>query len=50
LKVGRSTVYQLFNTRNFPVLKLGRKLLVRSDLLDRFLNDNFRAEDQEHYA
>ncbi len=47
LSAGRSMVYELFNSADFPAIRLGRKLLVRSDLLDCWLDESFRATNRE---
>jgi excisionase family DNA binding protein len=39
----RSTVYAMLKTQGFPAIRLGRKLLVRSDLLDRWPLENCSA-------
>lgn len=37
LGVGRNTIYQLFHAEGFPAVRIGKRLLVRQDLLDGWL-------------
>jgi len=36
----RALAYRLLNTQGFPVIRLGRRLLVREDSLNTWLKDN----------
>ena len=36
----RALAYRLFNTRGFPVIRLGKRVLVREDSLDKWLREN----------
>ena len=36
----RSMAYRLFNTQGFPVIRLGKRVLVREDSLDTWLREN----------
>lgn len=38
LGIGRSLAYQIFNRPDFPAIRLGRKLLVRVDRLDAWID------------
>jgi len=40
LRIGRVTAYQLVNTEGFPVLRLGRKILIPADGLKEWLSRN----------
>ena len=35
--LGRNSIYNLFNSIGFPSIRIGKKLLVRIDLLDEWL-------------
>ena len=37
LGIGRSTAYELVNRRDFPAIRVGRKLLIPRDAFDRWL-------------
>ena len=43
----RAAAYQLFNREDFPTVRIGRRLFVRSDRLMKWLEDheNERAAD-----
>jgi len=36
----RALAYRLFNTKGFPVIRLGKRLLVREDRLEEWLKEN----------
>ena len=38
--IGRNTIRQLVDWGKIPVLRIGRKILIRSDSLDRFIRIN----------
>lgn len=38
--IGRNTIRQLVNWEKLPVLRVGRKILIRSDSLDKFIGLN----------
>ena len=38
--IGRNTLRELISSRKIPVLRIGRKILIRTDTLERFLKVN----------
>lgn len=38
--IGRNTLRELISSRKIPVLRIGRKILIRTDTLERFLQVN----------
>ncbi|MBQ7635912.1 MAG: helix-turn-helix domain-containing protein [Lachnospiraceae bacterium] len=38
--IGRNTIRQLVDWEKLPVLRVGRKILIRSDSLDKFIGLN----------
>ena len=38
--IGTNKAYEMVNSKGFPVVKLGRKLLVIKDRVDEFLYNN----------
>lgn len=38
--IGRNTLRELIRNRRIPVLRIGRKILIRADTLDKFLQVN----------
>jgi excisionase family DNA binding protein len=38
--IGTNKAYEMVNSKGFPVVKLGRKLLVIKDKVDEFLYNN----------
>lgn len=38
--IGRNTMRKLIEWKNLPVLKVGRKIIIRSDTLERFMEIN----------
>ena len=42
--LGRSTVYAMFHDATFPVVHIGRRLLVRDDLLDSWLETQSKKQ------
>ena len=38
--IGMNKAYEMVNSKGFPVVKLGRKLLVIKDKVDEFLYNN----------
>ena len=36
----RALAYRLFNTEGFPVVRIGKRVLVREDSLDSWLKEN----------
>ena len=38
--IGRNTLRELIRNRRIPVLRIGRKILIRADTLDKFLKAN----------
>lgn len=38
--IGRNTLRELIRNCRIPVLRIGRKILIRADTLDKFLQDN----------
>lgn len=38
--IGRNTLRMLIEWKKLPVLKVGRKLLIRGDTLERFVREN----------
>ena len=38
--IGRNTLRELISSRKIPVLRIGRKILIRTDTLERFLQAN----------
>ena len=38
--IGRNTIRQLVGWGKIPVLKIGRKMIVRADVIDRFMEVN----------
>ena len=38
--IGRNTLRELIRNRRIPVLRIGRKILIRADALDKFLQVN----------
>ena len=38
--IGRNTLRGLIRNRRIPVLRIGRKILIRADTLDKFLQAN----------
>ncbi len=38
--IGRNTLRDLISSRKIPVLRVGRKILIRTDTLEHFLQQN----------
>ena len=38
--IGRNTIRQLVRWKKLPVLRIGRKIIIRTDALDRFVSLN----------
>lgn len=38
--IGRNTIRQLVGWGKIPVLKIGRKMIIRADVMDRFMEAN----------
>ena len=38
--IGRNTLRDLISSRKIPVLRVGRKILIRTDTLENFLQQN----------
>lgn len=38
--IGRNTLRQLVSWGKIPVLKIGRKIIIRADVIDRFMEIN----------
>lgn len=38
--IGRNTLRQLVSWGKIPVLKIGRKMIIRADVIDRFMEIN----------
>ncbi|MDY4971183.1 MAG: helix-turn-helix domain-containing protein [Lachnospiraceae bacterium] len=38
--IGRNTIHQLVGWGKIPVLKIGRKMIIRADVIDRFMEAN----------
>lgn len=41
--IGTNKAYEMVNSKGFPVVKLGRKILVIRDRIDEFLYSNIGA-------
>jgi excisionase family DNA binding protein len=44
LGIGRSLAYQIFNRQDFPSIRIGRRLLVRLDALDQWMDAQSNTE------
>ena len=42
LGVGRSTIYELVNSKGFPSFRIGKKILVNADALQEWIDQNIR--------
>ena len=38
--IGTNKAYEMVNSKGFPIVKLGRKILIIKDRIDEFLYDN----------
>ena len=38
--LGANKAYEMVNSKGFPIVKLGRKILIIKDRIDEFLYDN----------
>lgn len=48
LGIGRNATYDLFNANGFPGIRLGKRRLVRADLLDEWLLKNYATTEAEN--
>ena len=38
--IGTNKAYEIVNSKGFPVIRLGKKILIIRDRIDEWLNDN----------
>ena len=50
LGISRAGAYQLLNTRTFPTLRIGKRLLVPKDKLIDWIEQNLAGEDSPAWA
>ena len=48
--IGRNTLRQLIDWNTLPVLRVGRKILIRTDVLRQFLADNQNVDLRDRNA
>lgn len=46
LGIGRKTAYQLVNSKGFPAFRIGRKVLISRDGLERWMRAQQEMKDQ----
>lgn len=48
IRLGRTKIYELIRTGQLPVVRIGRSVRIRRDVLERWLND-LEAQSADEY-
>lgn len=43
LKLGKTNTYKLISQKNFPKIKIGRKILIPENELDEYMNNHIKT-------